>query len=77
MNLILAKTKVGDKVTLLGKTDARGLWMSMLVLMLAGIAWSLNYMMVTVLLVSILPGIGLYIIIGKIQEEAGRNSPDG
>lgn len=56
------------------KTVAPSSIVAPLAVLLAGVAWILNFGMLAVLLISALPGIGLFMVMKKIQEEADQIS---
>lgn len=69
MNTAFGESVIGKKVTSFRKATALGQIATLLVVTLAVVAWILGNVMVTVLLLSTLPGIGLIMILGKVQEE--------
>jgi len=68
MNTILEQTVPAKK------TVAPASLLTPLAIILAGAAWILNLGMLAVVLMSTLPGIGLFMVLRKVQEEADQVS---
>ena len=74
MNTILKKTTLGNNTTSIKRTISPVGMLTPLAVILAVIAWILNFGMIAVALISTLPGIGLIMVLKKVQEEADQIS---